>query len=68
MKKLLLISLLLSGAVNAASWECISRWPMGACSTWRTPVYRGWIVASEGAHAGEFGLTYVPDINHQWKP
>lgn len=69
MKKIIvLIMFLLSSQCFSASWECIDR--VIQCHTWRMKVPQGWIVASDNdASGGEHGyaMTFVPDINHEWK-
>lgn len=70
MKELITLAVILT-SINAYAkdnWECIAKWPLGGCNTWRMPAYGGWIIASEGSTQGEFGLTYVPDAKHEWKP
>lgn len=59
MKKILIL-MLLCGSVNAAQWECIEKAML--CYYWRMPITNGWLVTH-----GDYGITFVPDQEHEWK-
>lgn len=68
MRKIIFLVLVLSFNTSYAwgKWECVDR--VITCHTWRLPVPQGWVVASD-APTDEHGyaMTYVPDLNHEWK-
>ncbi len=60
MKKLLILSLLVSTNVYALQWECIES-KLGICNIKRSSIPPGWLV-----DYGQ-GMTFVLDKKHEWK-
>lgn len=66
MKKLFLILLFsINSAYSLNKWECVDR--VMTCHTWRMSVPQGWVVSGDNGIDAEYSMTFVPDINHEWR-